>query len=77
MSEVMDHSYIENVTTHPVIPVHGVPKLLSAVKPVHACVPVDFYIPGCPPPADAIWHVLSELIAGRTPDPSAVTRFGA
>jgi NAD-reducing hydrogenase small subunit len=77
MSEVMDRSYVENVTTHPVIPVHGVPKLLSAVKPVHACVPVDFYVPGCPPSADAIWHVLSELIAGRTPDPSAVTRFGA
>jgi NAD-reducing hydrogenase small subunit len=34
-------------------------------------------VPGCPPRADAIYYVLSELIAGRTPDPSLVTRFGA
>jgi NAD-reducing hydrogenase small subunit len=47
------------------------------VRPVHGCVDVDVFVPGCPPPADAIWYVLSELIAGRTPDPSEVTRFGA
>ncbi len=77
LADVMDRSYRENVTTQPVIPIHGVPRLLDAVKPVHGYVAVDFYVPGCPPPADAIWHVLSELIAGRTPDPNAVTRFGA
>jgi NAD-reducing hydrogenase small subunit len=44
---------------------------------VHGCVPVDVFVPGCPPRADAIWHVLSELIKGRVPDTAAVTRFGA
>ena len=77
LDEVVDRSYRENVTTHPVIPVHGVPALLPTVRPVHACVPVDVFVPGCPPHADAIWHVLTELIAGRTPDTSKVTRFGA
>jgi len=77
LADVMDRAYRENVTTHPVIPVVGVPKLLPAVRPVHGCVPVDFFVPGCPPSADAIWYVLGELIAGRTPDPSTVTRFGA
>jgi len=33
-------------------------------------------VPGCPPPADAIHFVLSELLAGRTPDPLQLTRFG-
>ena len=77
LDEVVDRSYRENVTTHPVIPVHGVPALLPTVRPVHAWVPVDVFVPGCPPHADAIWHVLSELIAGRRPDASKVTRFGA
>jgi NAD-reducing hydrogenase small subunit len=44
---------------------------------VHACVPVDVCVPGCPPRANVIWHVLCELIEGRVPDPAAVTRFGA
>jgi len=77
LEEVIDRSYRENVTTHPVIPVVGVPALLPTVRPVHGHVRVDAFVPGCPPPADAIWYVLTELIAGRLPDASAVTRFGA
>jgi NAD-reducing hydrogenase small subunit len=77
LDDVMERAYRENVTTHPVIPIVGVPKLLATVRPVHGCVPVDIFVPGCPPSADAIWYVLSELIAGRTPEPSTVTRFGA
>ena len=77
LDDVMERAYRENVTTHPVIPIVGVPKLLATVRPVHGCVPVDIFVPGCPPSADAIWYVLGELIAGRTPEPSTVTRFGA
>ena len=47
------------------------------VRPLHAVVKVDLFVQGCPPPADAIWYVLSELIEGRVPDPTEVTRFGA
>jgi NAD-reducing hydrogenase small subunit len=28
---------------------------------------VDYYLPGCPPPADAFAEVLNDLIAGRRP----------
>jgi NAD-reducing hydrogenase small subunit len=42
-------------------------KLLDQVKAVDQVVKVDVHIPGCPPPADAIWYALTELLAGRMP----------
>ena len=42
-------------------------KLLDQVKAVNQVVKVDVHIPGCPPPADAIWYALTELLAGRIP----------
>jgi NAD-reducing hydrogenase small subunit len=65
------------VDLQPQTPTVGVPTLLQRVVPIHNVVPVDVFIPGCPPPADAIWYVLSELIEGRTPEPCKVTKFGA
>ena len=77
LESVIERAYRENVDTHPVLPTVSVPTLFAQVRPIHGCVPVDLFVPGCPPRADAIWYVLSELIEGRTPDPSHVTRFGA
>lgn len=77
LDAIYDRAYLENVDVNPVRPTVGVPPLLKTVQPIHGVVPVDFFIPGCPPRADAIHYVLAELIAGRTPDPSTVTRFGA
>lgn len=42
-------------------------KLLDQVKAVNQVVKVDVHIPGCPPPANAIWYALTELLAGRVP----------
>jgi NAD-reducing hydrogenase small subunit len=42
-------------------------RLLPRVKAVNEVVKVDFYIPGCPPPADAIYHVLKALLQGKIP----------
>jgi NAD-reducing hydrogenase small subunit len=44
-----------------------VPVLLDRVVPVHAVVAVDFYLPGCPPPADRIRAVVEAVLDGRTP----------
>jgi len=43
------------------------PLPLDKVHPLHEVVKVDYFLPGCPPSADAIWQFLSDLIAGRTP----------
>lgn len=45
-------------------------KLIDRVRPLHEVVKVDYYIPGCPPSADLIFYVLSEILQGRVPDMS-------
>ncbi|MBC7224086.1 MAG: NADP oxidoreductase [Anaerolineae bacterium] len=42
-------------------------KLLDRVRAVNEVVKVDIHIPGCPPPADALWYALTELLQGRIP----------
>jgi NAD-reducing hydrogenase small subunit len=43
------------------------PLLLDKVYPLHEVVQVDYFLPGCPPPADAFWKLLTDLLDGRTP----------
>jgi NAD-reducing hydrogenase small subunit len=51
-----------------------VPALLPVVRPVHELVPVDLFVPGCPPDADLIFSVLSDLLEGKAVNPAA--KFG-
>ena len=75
---VLQKAYIENVTLNPGIPEEEgiVPRLIDRVLPVHEVVPVDLYVPGCPPSADLIHFVLTELLAGRQPDLKDKLKYG-
>lgn len=74
---VMRRGYEENAEVNRGAPKENVPVLLPRSRPLHEVVKVDVFVPGCPPSADAIYYVLSELLAGRTPEVSSQTRFGA
>jgi len=41
------------------------PALLKRVLPLHQVVPVDAYIPGCPPDPDRIWAAVTALLNGE------------
>lgn len=66
---VLQQCYVEAAVLRGEIPTEPgiVPALLDRVQPVHAVVPVDAYIPGCPPPADRIRAALEALLAGQLP----------
>ena len=76
--EAVEHrAYIENAQLNPQVPREGIPRLLPKSRPVHEFVTVDVFVPGCPPSADTIYFVVTELLAGRMPDLIDKTRFGA
>ena len=77
VQSVYDRAYRDNATLDPQTPSETIPRLLPYARPVHEIVPIDVYIPGCPPSADVIYYALTELLEGRQPELSSKTRFGA
>ncbi len=77
VEEVLQRSYRENVSINAQLPKDRVPRLLPHVRPVHEYVKVDVFLPGCPPPTEAIYFLISELLQGRIPNLTGRTRFGA
>jgi len=52
------------------------PLPFDKVRPIYEVVRIDYFLPGCPPPADAFWRLLIELAAGREPTlDAALIRF--
>jgi NAD-reducing hydrogenase small subunit len=75
--EILDSVFKGNNVIQEQVPTERLPSLLKRVRPVHEVVNVDVFVPGCPPSADTIHEVISELLAGRVPDVAALSRFGA
>ena len=72
---LLERAYLENVDINPGIPNRVVPALLQTSVGVHRAVPVDVFLPGCPPSADVIYETLLRLLGIASP-PERPLRFG-
>jgi NAD-reducing hydrogenase small subunit len=69
VQDVLRCAYEEQATPVQGLPYRNavVPALLDRVRPVHEVVHVDFYLPGCPPDANAIFQLVADVLEGRVP----------
>ncbi len=69
LRECLEEAYLNGPTVHnpsrciPNDP--ELPLILNRVYPIGEVVKVDVHLPGCPPPADAIWEALLALLENR------------
>ena len=66
---VLQRAYVELADANPGIPkLPGiVPALLERVMPLREVIHVDYFLPGCPPPAERIKSLVGQLLEGKTP----------
>jgi NAD-reducing hydrogenase small subunit len=79
VESVLQRAYIDCAQTNPSIPREPgiVPALLKRVLPVHEVVHVDLFLPRCPPPADRIKSLLTQVLNGEVPKlEGAQLKFG-
>ncbi len=69
IEESLRRAYVETESTDSSGKIPDDPELAvpMKVKALEEVVPVDVFVPGCPPSADIIYYVLSELAQGRKP----------
>jgi NAD-reducing hydrogenase small subunit len=72
---VLNRAYVETADVNPQVPT-DVPALLPKALPLHEVVKVDFYIPGCPPPAGQINWVIGRLMRGLPVNMEGRSKFG-
>ncbi|MGB8957456.1 MAG: hypothetical protein WCC00_00430 [Candidatus Aminicenantales bacterium] len=69
LKECLEEAYLNSPTVDPgsrIIPNdEDLPIILDKVYPCHEVVPIDYFLPGCPPSADLIWEAVTALVEGR------------
>ena len=67
LKDCLEESYLRGIgLVNPQIPNDPeIPLLLNQVHPLHEVVKIDYFLPGCPPSADAIWTFVSQLLSGQ------------
>ena len=70
LEETLRRAYIETESTDSEGKIPDDPELMrqTQVRSLQQVVPVDIFVPGCPPDADTIFYVLAELAQGRIPN---------
>lgn len=70
IEESLRRAYIETESTDSEGFIPSDPELCrpTTVRSLHEVVPVDVFVPGCPPDPDVIYYFLSELAQGRIPE---------
>jgi len=48
------------------------PEFYDTVKTLDQTIPVDYYLPGCPPPPDLIMNAVNAILTGKLPEKGAV-----
>ena len=48
------------------------PVFYDTLRTLGQTVPVDYYLPGCPPEADRIWDAITAIVEGKLPPPGSV-----
>ncbi len=48
------------------------PEFYDTVKTLDQTIPVDYYLPGCPPPPDLIMNAINAILKGELPEKGAV-----
>jgi F420-non-reducing hydrogenase small subunit len=66
----------EGVTPQTKVTIDGseltLPEFYDTVKTLDQTIPVDYYLPGCPPPPDLIMNAVNAILSGELPEKGAV-----
>ena len=68
---ILERVYVAGPDRDGVVPEAAgiVPPLLPKVLPLHKVIPVDYYMPGCPPAAAEIRRAVETLLVGERTHP--------
>ena len=69
LKECLDEAYLDGPTVYNpkgIIPNDpDIPLILDRIYPCNEVVKIDYFLPGCPPSADAIWAALTALLTDQ------------